>query len=207
MKLVRVIKLGGSLLTMPNLQEVFHQWCSDHPHPLTLIIVGGGDIVEAVRTMDAANRLPEDFAHWVCIDLMQHTARIAHQILGNVELFETREELQQPFTGSRKDSTSPIIAIVQISLCFQRGFPNMGLPDSWEVTSDTLAAAFGEMYAAKELVVMKSSDPPSYDELQDLADAGFVDPHFPDIAEDIEQVRFVNLRTYSQRRSRKSTRS
>jgi aspartokinase-like uncharacterized kinase len=33
----------------------------------------------------------------------------------------------------------------------------MGLPESWEMTSDSLAAAFCDMYAAEELVVLKSA--------------------------------------------------
>ncbi|MEZ6138547.1 MAG: hypothetical protein R3C53_26995 [Pirellulaceae bacterium] len=200
MKRVRVIKLGGSLLTLPNLREKFHRWCRDHPHSLTLIIVGGGEVVEAVRVVDAANRLPEDFAHWICIDLMQYTARIAHGILGNVEIYETRDELQQILTDSTQNSmapaTAPTIAIVQIATCFQPGFSNLGLPENWDVTSDTLAAAFGILYAAEELVVMKSADPPCYDKLEDLAEVGFVDPCFAEIAEGIGQVRFVNLRAY-----------
>lgn len=197
MKRVRVIKLGGSLLTMPNLKQKFQKWCRENPHPLTLVIVGGGPVVDAVRQVHLANALSEEFAHWVCIDLLQHTARIAHQALGNVELFETMDDLQQPFSGSRVNSTTPIIAIVQVAICFARDYPNMGLPESWDVTSDSLAAAFSDMYAAEELVVMKSSDAPNDESnLESLADVGFVDPYFANLAEGIDQVRFVNLVTY-----------
>ena len=73
----------------------------------------------------------------------------------------------------------------------------MGLPESWDVTSDSLAAAVSNMYAAEELVVMKSSDAPSDEsDLEWLANVGFVDPFFADLAEGIDQVRFVNLQTY-----------
>ena len=197
MKKVRVIKLGGSLLTMPNLKQKFQKWCRENPHPLTLIIVGGGPVVDAVRQVHQANPLSERFAHWVCIDLLRHTARIAHEILGNVDLYETKDDLQQPFSGSKVNSPTPIIAIVQVGTCFARMYPNMGLPESWDVTSDSLAAAFSQMYAAEELVVMKSSDAPGDNlDLELLADAGFVDPYFADLAEDIDQVRFVNLRAF-----------
>ena len=197
MKKVRVIKLGGSLLTMPNLKQKFQKWCRENPHPLTLIIVGGGPAVDAVRLVHQANPLSERFAHWVCIDLLRHTARIAHEILGNVDLYETKDDLQQPFSGSKVNSPTPIIAIVQVGTCFARMYPNMGLPESWDVTSDSLAAAFSQMYAAEELVVMKSSDAPGDNlDLELLADAGFVDPYFADLAEDIDQVRFVNLRAF-----------
>ncbi|MCA9008940.1 MAG: hypothetical protein KDB01_04290 [Planctomycetaceae bacterium] len=194
MKRVRVIKLGGSLLLMPQLKEKFQKWCQQNPHPLTLIVVGGGAIVDAVRNIHAVNALPEDFAHWVCIDLMRHTARLAQQILGEVDLYETVDDLQRAFTGAANDGARPIVAIVQPGICFARGFPNMGLPETWEVTSDALAAAFSQMYAAEEMVVMKSIDPPGDSRNhRELADRGFIDRHFPDLAEEIERVRFVNL--------------
>ncbi|MCA9131267.1 MAG: hypothetical protein KDB22_29485, partial [Planctomycetales bacterium] len=81
MRRVRVVKLGGSLLTLPSLREKFLRWCYDHPHPLSLIVVGGGTVVDAVRAIDQANPIEDEFAHWLCIDLMRHTARLAHQIL------------------------------------------------------------------------------------------------------------------------------
>ncbi len=194
MKRVRVIKLGGSLLAMPNLKQRFDAWCSENPHPLTLIIVGGGPVVDGVRRIDRANPLSESFAHWVCMDLLEHTARMAHHILGNVDLYETFDELQQPFSGALVNSTTPITAIVQVGICFDREFPNLGLPDSWEVTSDAIAAAFCDMYAAEELVVMKSCDPPGDEQdFGQLAAMGFIDPYFADLAEDIPKVRFVNL--------------
>ena len=191
MKRVRVIKLGGSLLTVPSLKQKFQKWLRENPHPLTLIIVGGGPVVDAVRQVHLANPLSEEFAHWVCIDLLQHTARIAHQVLGNVDLFETMDDLQQSFSDSNVNSSTPIIAVVQVATCFNREYPNMGLPESWDVTSDSLAAAFSNM------VVMKSCDAPSDgSDLESLADFGFVDPFFPGLAEGIDQVRFVNLQMY-----------
>lgn len=197
MKRVRVVKLGGSLLTMPNLKQKFQKWLHENPHPLTLIIVGGGPVVDAVRQVHLANPLSEEFAHWVCMDLLQHTARIAHQVLGNVDLIETMADLQQSLSDSNVNSTTPIIAVVQVAICFARENPNMGLPESWDVTSDSLAAAFCNMVAAEELVVMKSCDAPNDgSDLESLADFGFVDPLFAGLAEDIDQVRFVNLHKY-----------
>lgn len=197
MKPVRVIKLGGSLLTMPNLSAVFHRWCRANPHPLTLVIVGGGAIVDAVRQINDTNPLDEQFAHWLCMDLLQHTARLAHRILGDVEIYETAGELQQAFSAAKTRAYPPVIAIAQVGIAFARNRPNQGLPASWEVTSDTLAAAFCERHAAAELVVMKSRDlPPGSTDFEGLARLGFVDPQFADFAENIETVRFVNLRTF-----------
>ena len=145
---LRVIKLGGSLLLMPGLKEKFQKWLQQNLHPLSLIVVGGGEIVDAVRNIHAVNALPEDFAHWVCVDLMRHTARLAQRILGDVDLYETLDDLQRALTGAANDGVEPIVAIVQPGICFARQFSNMGLPETWEVTSDALATAISRRYAA-----------------------------------------------------------
>jgi len=194
-KPVRLIKLGGSLLSLPNLSEKFHRWCRENPHPLTLIIVGGGGIVEAVRDIHQANPLADEFAHWLCIDLMKHTARLAHQILGNVDLYESMDDLQQPFSKSKKGGSTPIIAVVKVGIYFKPDDPKMGLPAAWEVTSDAMAAAFSKMVAADTLIMMKSVDVPDGCGLEDLAAIGLVDPYFADLVGETE-VRFVNLRTF-----------
>ncbi len=192
---LRVIKLGGSLLTLPTLSSQFQQWCRANPHPRSLIIVGGGGLVDAVRQIDRANPLREDFAHWVCIDLMQHSARLAHEILAGVGLIETANELQR-FLAERHSPTALLnVSIVQIGLCFERCHPNMGLPESWDVTSDALAAAFAIMHGAQELVMMKSCDASGEGgQLESLVRAGVVDPHFAELAKSINHTHFVNLR-------------
>ncbi len=196
-KKIRVIKLGGSLLTLPSLNEKFQHWCDENPHPLSLVIVGGGGVVNAIREIDRVGQLPEAFCHWTCIDLLQHTARVAHQILDNVELWETLDQLRERLAQPLVSSPSPVTSIVQLGLCIRRGEPNMGLPESWEVTSDALAAAFARINAAEELVLMKSCDAPGDDsQLERLAAAGFVDPYFGGLAKTIERVSFVNLRSF-----------
>ena len=47
--LLRVIKLGGSLLTLPDLRTRFEEWLKAQPLALNLLICGGGELVEAVR--------------------------------------------------------------------------------------------------------------------------------------------------------------
>ncbi|TWT66428.1 amino acid kinase family protein [Allorhodopirellula solitaria] len=193
----RVIKIGGSLLTLPHLKEQFRAWCQDNPHPLTWVIVGGGEMVDAVRRIDQAKRLPEAFAHWLSIDLLQHTARLAHEILDDVVLCETLDEVEQAAVKSTAANARPVTAIVQVGVFFWRGAGNMGLPASWDVTSDALAAAFARMRGAEELVLMKSCGPPcDASQFDQLAACGYVDPCFAGLAGEIERVRFVDLRSF-----------
>lgn len=199
MSTLRVIKLGGSLLKLPSLNERFQAWCHENPHPLTFIIVGGGGIVDALRGIDQANSLDEEFTHWLSIDLMQHTARIAHRLLDNVDLIDTPDQLRHLISGAGQptngQATNSVRAIVQVGPCFFRNEPQLTLPASWDVTSDTIAAAFAIAHTADELVIMKSIAPPArHLQMETLAASGYVDPCFADFANQIKQVRFVNLR-------------
>ncbi len=192
---LRVIKLGGSLLTLSDLNERFQRWCDDNPHPMSLIIVGGGGLVDAVRDIDRIHRLPDSFSHWLCIDLLRHTARLAHQILSHVDIYETQDRLREALSQSGSPSTASVTAIVQVNLFFQRNYPNMVLPESWDITSDSIAAAFAQTHAADELVVMKSADYPEDDSrVNQVVTAGFVDRYFDELSASVARVRFINLR-------------
>ena len=67
------------------------------------------------------------------------------------------------------------------------------LPESWDVTSDSIAARLAEIIAADELVLLKSA-PAAPGLLHEIAAAGYVDNFFPQAAEGLMRVRFANLR-------------
>jgi hypothetical protein len=48
----RVVKLGGSLLDLPHLAPRLQSWLGGEPDKLTLLLVGGGEFVEAMRQLD-----------------------------------------------------------------------------------------------------------------------------------------------------------
>lgn len=92
---VRVLKLGGSLLLIPDWPQRLQSWLSSHPVPLDLLLVGGGEIIESVRRLDAQHGFPASFSHWLCIDLLSATARIAAQLLPGFPMIATSEALFQ----------------------------------------------------------------------------------------------------------------
>lgn len=106
MTTVRILKLGGSLLSLADWPERLHGWLARHPAPLSLVLVGGGEIVEAVRELDSHHHFPASFTHWLCIDLLSATARIASQLLPTFPLLSSSEDLQRivsetPFVAQR----------------------------------------------------------------------------------------------------------
>jgi len=66
----RVVKLGGSLLKRKRLVDEVNTWLLAQRSGDTLMVVGGGAMVDAVRELDSIRQLPSDEVHWLCVDLL-----------------------------------------------------------------------------------------------------------------------------------------
>jgi 5-(aminomethyl)-3-furanmethanol phosphate kinase len=179
---VRVIKLGGSLLDWPELSDALRRWREKQPPMRDLMVVGGGAWADLMREADGRFRLGEEHCHWLCLELMSFTARLAATLFPEAPLADKWDLLAAGETGS--------LTIVDI-------FPLMNespLPQSWDVTSDSLAAWLAERMEAAELVLLKSTVPPAGCDLAALAACGYVDRYFPQAASQSRKVRCVNLR-------------
>ncbi|HEY2910916.1 MAG TPA: hypothetical protein VGI99_11760 [Gemmataceae bacterium] len=69
-----------------------------------------------------------------------------------------------------------------------------GLPHSWDVTSDSIAAWAAISHKASRLVLLKSVDMPRDGSWRAAAECGWVDPHFPALVEkhplEVEAINF-----------------
>ena len=191
----RVMKLGGSLLKMPNIAERVQTWLDTQPAARTLMLVGGGEIVEAVRELDRIHSFDSRWSHWLCVELLQHTMDLARQLFSESKCIENEEELLQWKHG---DSQTAVLAIVKVSAFYARAKSNVDLPEGWETTSDSLAAHLTKLVSADELVLLKSAGEDEIQSTQEAFEAwrtaGLVDDAFPAIAVGLPRVRLVNLR-------------
>ncbi len=218
----RVLKLGGSLLLLPDWPERLTAWLEAHPAPLNLLLVGGGQIVNAVRELDAQHDFHITFVHWLCIDLLSATARIAGQLLPAFPLITSPAKLQQVVrdgcldeSAGRKngDSSQPALQhsqtyIVDVS-CFYRAPVALSaqganavempaakcpLPENWDTTSDSLAAWLASLVGATELVLFKSTTPADeYQTPRAWVEQAIVDAAFADVLPPTVSVTIVNL--------------
>ncbi len=195
MTATRVLKLGGSLLTLEDWPTRLRQWLSTQPTARNLLLVGGGEIIDAVRKLDAIHALSPSFVHWLCIDLLESSSRIAESLLPEFAVLHERSELnehQQKCDGRLLNSN----AIVRTSAFYKREAADPRLPQDWQCTSDSLAALLADQVNACELVLLKSTAPPSTaSTADDLATNGVVDLAFPLIVNPECRLRVVNLRT------------
>lgn len=189
----RVVKLGGSLLDLPDLSCRLQSLCLFDGDSTNYILVGGGGLVDAVRALDAIHRLDASFTHWFCVDLLSQTARYVSRLL-ELPLLQTPEELR----ASRRLESGNFV--VDVNCFYTRdaaGALASGvldpLPSTWETTSDAIAGLLAIQLEANELILLKSVSQPTGN-VHDWAESGVVDSVLPSLASQISSIKIKNLR-------------
>ena len=192
---MRVVKVGGSLLSGFDLQTHLAQWLLEQPTCPTLVVVGGGELADAVRVLDQRYGLSSECAHFQAIRAMQVNSYVLCQLCPSLVWIERVRDWQARRSESRERK-----GILDPEFFLRYDEPRMSgdrLPCGWHVTSDSIAARLAVVVEATELVLIKSTLPgPSPPELtfRQAAKTGFVDQHFCVAAHSIERIRAVNLR-------------
>jgi 5-(aminomethyl)-3-furanmethanol phosphate kinase len=189
--MIRVVKLGGSLLNWPQFPLALRQWLSGQPQSCNILIAGGGTLADAIRRVDCDFALGEELSHWLCIDALSITVRILAAVTPDFLLVSSYADLKSKITI--KHSGDIVFDPREFLAEHESGLPGRPLPHDWTVTSDSIAARIAECLHVDELVLLKSVDPPS-GALLDLAAAGYVDRYLPTAAAKLPPPRFVNLR-------------
>jgi aspartokinase-like uncharacterized kinase len=188
-----VVKLGGSLLSWPAWPAAFRRWLATHPDRRTILIVGGGGAANTIRDWDRTYRLDPSDAHWLAIDAMSLTSRLAARLLPEAAQTDDWSALFATGVGTPAD-----LCIFDPRRFLEEIEPTAAgtrLPESWDVTSDSISARIAELLRCEELVLLKSRLPePWAVTLADAAATGFVDRCFPTFAAKVPLVRGVNLR-------------
>jgi aspartokinase-like uncharacterized kinase len=166
-----IIKLGGSLLARPAWPDDVITLVGQVEWP-TLLVVGGGRLVDALRRIDASAPRPPAVMHRLAIDSLGLTARLVADALG------------LPLTvGPREDARLAVLDTPAWLDRADRDGTRFGrLPVGWHVTSDSIAALVATIHKTR-LLLAKSAPPFDRETaLVSLADRGWVDGHFPTAA-------------------------
>ena len=188
---IRVVKLGGSLLDWDALPQQLRRWLALGQPARTLLVVGGGRWVDAVRREDVRRHLDERTAHWTCIDAMSVTARLVADWIREAVLFDDVGR----FLASSEETPLAILDVGRFLRDVEPAMPGDRLPESWDVTSDSIAARVARIVGAAELVLLKSALPDGSASPQAMAEAGYVDRFYPRAAASLPRVRCVHLRS------------
>ncbi len=182
-----VIKLGGSLLSHSSTPLLLRSLLDDsfQSHQVFLI-VGGGELVEAVRELDAVHLFEQEPMHWVSVDLMGSTMTLVSQWFADAEVIMSPEQLA--FANA---SGVAGLYLVMPSAFYRRG--DQRLPQNWGTTSDSIAALLAVQLGIQDLVLLKSCVIDETIDLDVAAERQIVDLYFPTIAKDL-CVRWIGIK-------------
>jgi aspartokinase-like uncharacterized kinase len=191
----RVIKLGGSLLDDGEWPDRFRRWLERQPPMQNVLIVGGGALADAVRRWDQVHRLSPSDAHWLAIDAMSVASNLATKLLPEVRRTDDWQAVLD-FANAGSCNSAPLIfdpkRFLKATEPTLEGEP---LPESWDITSDSIAARIAHLLCAGELVLLKSCLPAKdIAALEQASESGYVDRGFRRFTAELPHVRFVNLR-------------
>jgi aspartokinase-like uncharacterized kinase len=182
----RVIKVGGSLLNLPDLGERVHRWLGQQDPAQNILLPGGGILVDAIRMQSIGDDASD---HWACIAIMNAVALTFKDQLPASQCITSPDQL--PHSNGRY-----VFAPEAWLRDCEPSLPGTRLIESWDVTSDSIAARLAVCIGADDFVLLKSADPPSND-LQQLSDLGYVDKFLPKLAGELPSWRCVNMRAES----------
>jgi aspartokinase-like uncharacterized kinase len=191
--MIRIVKLGGSLLDWPLFPRELRRWLAAQTTALNVLVVGGGELAEAVRRLDEIHHLSPRDAHWLAAETMQITAKFVASRLPESLGTKRFDELMVVSAAE-----GVVIFDAWQFLCeVEPTLPGERLPESWDTTSDSIAARLAVAVDAEELVLLKSALPrwaSGSATIHALAAEGYVDAALPRIAPELRRLRCVNLR-------------
>lgn len=166
-----VVKIGGSLLrsgtAIPLLRAL-----RERAKERLAIVPGGGAFADAVRAAQTEHHLSDAAAHHMALIAMDLSARM---VVDKAEGFVVAGTDEQ-FDSAWSHLAIPVWAPARMASADSR------MPQSWDMTSDSLGAWLAIHLTAANLVVVKSCAIPESirDDASALAAAGIVDACFPE---------------------------
>ena len=165
---LRVIKFGGSLEHSGALKLCLDRAAGFYREG-SVWVPGGGNFAEEVRLAQQRWRFDDITAHAMALLAMQQMAWLMNSMYRDYVLADSIIEIVRQL-----DLGKPVIWAPDVN-----ELNEAGVPASWEVTSDSLAAWLAVRLDADELILIKSAEIPQTADLNKLAELGIVDRAFP----------------------------
>lgn len=143
-----VIKLGGSLLGSSELREWLNL-IAQYGDGKIVIVPGGGMFADAVRNAQLETGVSDHTAHQMAVLAMDQYGLLIKGLNDNLATAASELELAERGWQHRG-----IVWLPSKMVC-----ADDGIPENWEVTSDSLAAWLAQKLNALHLVLIKSTLP------------------------------------------------
>jgi aspartokinase-like uncharacterized kinase len=169
-----VIKLGGSLADWPDLGAWVRLLAG--PRAVDVAVVpGGGPFADQVRASQARWRFPDRFAHRMAVLAMeQYGLMLCGLSRGKLVPAERPASIR----AALKAGLTPVWS--SRARAFDDARHARAIAETWDMTSDSLAAWLARRLDAERLVLVKSARPPEgATTSRAMAKSGLVDAAFP----------------------------
>ncbi len=189
---VVVIKLGGSLLRLPDLEQRLRSILRTHENLKPLLVVGGGCRAEQVHGWQRQYHISDSAAHWLAVRAMAENAAQLQRLWRDTRLVTDRagahscwQQDQLPLLHSEQFLLREQAEITRIA-SLNRIPPKQhaydrSLPETWHVTSDAIAGWVARRWPASSLHLLKSCEPPTQ-QLVELSSLGLIDAMLPKLS-------------------------
>ncbi|MEW4567961.1 uridylate kinase [Tautonia sp. JC769] len=184
-----VAKVGGSLLNWNGLTDALTTFLDRRRDHRLVLVVGGGEAVDAIRSLDRTHSLGDPVSHRLALRGMDLTAHCLAAIVPSLVVVDAIAELPSVWNGPSLPVFAPRLFLDQ-----EDRTVDDPLPHSWAVTSDSIAARLAVRLGADSLVLLKSTAAPASIPRDQAASLGLVDPTFPAASLPIPRVTLLNLR-------------
>jgi 5-(aminomethyl)-3-furanmethanol phosphate kinase len=172
-KPVTVVKVGGSLTRSDAAAQLMRALAARGMRDL-LIVPGGGEFADGVRTAQVRRGLSESAAHHMALLAMQMQAVALADLAPGYALAESPAQFDAAWRAGQTPVWLPAPMVLAAA----------AIPASWDVTSDSLAAWLaGEIDAARLLLVKSCTLTADTLSARALVDAGVVDGCFAHFVE------------------------
>ncbi len=182
-----VVKVGGSLLDLPDLTDRLGAYLESLRPAHPLLIVGGGHEVDRLREQEQAGQLTAEDAHWRAIEAMTANTQCVSRDLG-FNMIGKEADL--------RDADRAGHAVAMDTHALLREDEQHGgtrLPRGWSVTSDSIAVRLAHLAGADSILLLKSCGVPARTRVEQAVEQGVVDAHLPLIINGVT-VGLVNFR-------------
>ena len=140
-----MVKIGGGLLRdegLDGLRRACAEAIAAGARRPVLVVPGGGPFADAVRAVDRQVGLADEVAHALALGAMDQLGLLLCPLLGAAEVLT--------------DLVAPrALALLRAAPAFR---DRSGVPESWAVTSDSLAVLAAAAIGADEAVLLKPVD-------------------------------------------------
>ncbi|MBL1264011.1 uridylate kinase [Candidatus Methylomicrobium oryzae] len=160
-----VVKLGGSLEAAGTLADCLAAIERKFAGRAVAVVPGGGLFADRVRAAQQRWRFSDSTAHRMAIVAMQQMALLCNGLKPDWRIISRVADFGR-FTGISIWSPDP------------DELDKAGVPATWDITSDSLAAWLAGRLSAEELILVKSAAIDAGTSLAELAERQVVDKAF-----------------------------